>query len=274
MCLNARAAGSTAKARVRQSRPIMHVRLFPTKHDMAAAAAGRAASLIREAAHRRGVARIVAATAGSQLEFLGQLASAPNVDWSRVELFHLDEYIGIPPSHPASFRGMLKRHLIDKTGITRHHLLDGDGDVDAAITEVGTAITAAPIDVAFIGIGENAHLAFNDPPADFVTTAPYHVVRLDEACRRQQVREGWFASVADVPVTALSMSIHQILQAEEILVIVPDARKAPAVRATLAEEVGPDVPSTVLRRHPHVTLFLDAPAASALEPALRARYGI
>jgi glucosamine-6-phosphate deaminase len=252
----------------------MNVRLFPTKQDMAAAAAGRAAALIREAANRRGVARIVAATAGSQLEFLAQLTAAPNIDWTRVELFHLDEYIGIPASHPASFRGMLKTHLIDKTGIARAHLLEGDGDPDAAIATVGAAITSGPIDVAFIGIGENAHLAFNDPPADFVTTAPYHVVNLDDACRRQQVGEGWFPSLADVPTTALSMSIGQILQAEEILVIVPDARKAEAVRATLAEEVGPNVPSTALRRHPRVTLFIDEPAARALEPALRMKYGI
>jgi glucosamine-6-phosphate deaminase len=241
---------------------------------MAAAAAARAAALIREAASRRGVARVVAATAGSQLEFLAQLTAAPNVDWSRVELFHLDEYIGIHESHPASFRGMLKRHLIDKTGTTRYHLLAGDGDLDAVIATVGAAITSAPIDVAFIGIGENAHLAFNDPPADFATTAPYHVVSLDEACRRQQVGEGWFPSLEDVPAKALSMSIHQILQAEEILAIVPDGRKADAVRATLAEEVGPDVPSTVLRRHPRTTLFIDAAAASALEPRLRMKYSI
>jgi glucosamine-6-phosphate deaminase len=252
----------------------MNVRLFPTKHAMAAAAAARAAALIREAANRRGVARVVAATAGSQLEFLAQLATTPNVDWSRVELFHLDEYIGSPASHPASFRGMLKRHLIDKAGITRYHLLEGDGYPDAAIATVGEGLTSAPIDVAFIGIGENAHLAFNDPPADLVTTAPYHVVNLDEACRRQQVGEGWFPSLADVPTTALSMSIHQILQAEEILVIVPDARKAEAVRATLAEEVGPNVPSTALRRHPRVTLFIDEPAASALDPALRMKFGL
>lgn len=245
---------------------------------MAAAAAGRAAALIRQASARRGVARVVAATAGSQLEFLAQLTAAPNVDWSRVELFHLDEYIGIPETHPASFRGMLKTHLIDKTGITRYHLLDGngsgDGDIDEVIATVGATLTAAPIDVAFIGIGENAHLAFNDPPADFATAAPYHVVSLDEACRRQQVGEGWFPSLADVPAKALSMSIHQILQAEEILAIVPDARKAAAVRATLAEEVSRDVPSTVLRRHPHVTLFIDEAAASELDSPLRMKYGI
>jgi glucosamine-6-phosphate deaminase len=252
----------------------MQVRLFPTKHEMANAAAGRAAALIRQASARRGVARIVAATAGSQLEFLAQLAVAPNVDWSRVELFHLDEYVGISAMHPASFRGMLKTHLIDKTGITRYHLLDGDGDIGEVIAAAGAALTAAPIDLAFIGIGENAHLAFNDPPADFATTAPYHVVSLDEACRRQQVGEGWFPSLADVPSTALSMSIHQILQAEEILAIVPDARKAPAVRATLAEEISPDVPSTVLRRHPHATLFIDAAAASELDPQLRMKYSI
>jgi glucosamine-6-phosphate deaminase len=253
---------------------MMTVRSFPTKYDMAVAAAGSAAALIRQAIARRGAARVVAATAGSQLDFLAQLAAAPHVDWSCVELFHLDEYIGLSETHPASFRRMLKTHLIDKTGITRYHLLAGDGDVHDVIARTGGALAAAPVDVAFIGIGENAHLAFNDPPADFETTAPYLAVALDEACRRQQVGEGWFPSLEDVPTHAVSMSIHQILQAEEILVIVPDERKAAAVRATLAEEIGPDVPSTALRRHARVTLFIDAPAASALEPPIRLKYGI
>jgi glucosamine-6-phosphate deaminase len=251
----------------------MQVRLFPTRQEMAAAAAGRAAALIRQAIGRRGAARIVAATAGSQLEFLAQLAAAPNVEWPRVELFHLDEYIGLPASHPASFRGLLKQHLIDKTGITRHHLLDGN-DPAGAIATVGAALTAAPIDVAFVGIGENGHLAFNDPPADFDTIAPYLVVTLDGACRRQQVGEGWFATLEDVPTQALSMSIAQILKADEILVIVPDARKAAAVRATLGDEISANVPATILRRHPHTTLFIDAAAGGMLDPALRMKYGL
>jgi glucosamine-6-phosphate deaminase len=250
----------------------MHVRLFDTRSQMSAAAAERGAAVIRDAIARAGAARVVAATAASQLEFLASLAAAPDVDWTRVELFHLDEYIGLPASHPASFRGLLRTHLIDKTGITRHHLLDGDADPAAVRVSVGRAVASLPIDVAFVGIGENAHLAFNDPPADFDTTDPYLVVALDEACRRQQVGEGWFARLEDVPTHALSMSVRQILAAQEILVIVPDARKAAAVRATLLEEISPNVPASILRTHPNVTLFLDAPAASALDPTLRAHY--
>lgn len=252
----------------------MDVRLFPTRDALSAAAAQRAAEIIREAIARAGAARVVAATAASQLAFLAQLAAAPGIDWSRVELFHLDEYVGLPASHPASFRGLLRTHFIDKTGITRHHLLDTEHGPAAIARTAGAALSAAPVDVAFVGIGENAHLAFNDPPANLDATDPYIVVQLDEACRRQQVGEGWFARIEEVPTRALSMSIRQILSAREILVIVPDERKAAAVRATLDAPVGPDVPASVLRTHPRATLFIDEAAASALEPALRARYGL
>ncbi len=241
---------------------------------MSEAAAQHAAASLREAIERTGKARVVAATGASQLDFLGALTATPGIAWPRVELFHLDEYIGLPAGHPASFRRYLREHLIDKTGITTIHFLDGEGDPGEVRRKVGHALAREPVDLLFAGIGENTHLAFNDPPADFDTTEPYIVVKLDEACRRQQVGEGWFARVEDVPETAVTISIQQILEAREILVMVPDARKADAVKATLGGEVSPAVPASILRTHPNVTLFLDEAAAARLDPATRARYGL
>src|SRR5262249_10806204 len=151
-----------------------------------------------------GTARMIAATGASQFEFLDALTQMPGMDWSRVEMFHLDEYVGLPSEHPASFRKYLMERLIRKTGITHYHLLDGEADPEDVCRRVGQTLSAAPVDVAFVGIGENGHLAFNDPPADFVTEEPYLVVRLDEACRRQQVGEGWFSALSEVPEKALS----------------------------------------------------------------------
>ena len=234
---------------------------------MSAAAAGHAASTLREIIARAGKARIVAATGASQLEFLHELTSQPGVDWPRVELFHLDEYSGIPETHPASFRRYLRENLIDRTGIRNYHFLDGQGDLNDVRRRIGAELSQQPIDVMFAGIGENGHLAFNDPPADFETTEPYIVVSLDEACRKQQVGEGWFSRIEDVPKTAISMSVWQMMQAKELLVVVPDERKAAAVKATLEGPVTPQVPASIIRNHPNVTLYLDEPAASRLESA-------
>lgn len=236
------------------------------------AAAAHAAASLRRILADRDTARIVAATAASQLGFLDRLAAAPGIDWSRVELFHLDEYIGLAADHPASFRRMLRTHLIGPTGIRRYHLLDGDGDPQEVRARVGAALAAGPVDVTFLGIGENGHLAFNDPPADFDSPDPYLVVTLDEACRQQQVGEGWFVDLDAVPRRALSMSIRQILASDEILVMAPDARKAPAVQATLEAPIDPQVPASILRTHPRVTLYVDSAAAARLAAETRARY--
>ena len=241
---------------------------------MSAAAASHAAALIRNAISRQGRARVVAATGASQLEFLEKLTAAPNIDWTRVELFHLDEYIGLPMTHPASFRGVLMSHLVSKTGIERYHWLHGDADPGRVCRDVGTELAREPVDVLFAGIGENAHLAFNDPPADFDATDPYMVVSLDEACRRQQVNEGWFPDIEAVPATAISMTIRQILRADEILVIVPDTRKAPAVKATLEAAVSSAVPASILRTHPKTTLYLDDGSAALLDATTRQRFRI
>jgi glucosamine-6-phosphate deaminase len=246
----------------------MLVKIFKDKVSLAKAATEHAAAAIRKAIREGGRARIIAATAASQLEFLDALTKTPDMDWANVEVFHLDEYIGLPITHPGSFRRMLVEQLIRKTGIRRYHLLDGDvAKPMDVVHHVGREISLAPIDVAFLGIGENGHIAFNDPPADFSTEEPYIIVTLDETSRLQQVGEAWFRSISEVPVQAISMSVRQILKAKEILVVVPDSRKASAVRACLESEISPMVPASILRTHPNVTLYLDNSSASLLTQA-------
>lgn len=245
----------------------MNIKVFKDKATLAAAAADQAASILRKAISEKGAARIIAATGASQFEFLDALTAMPGIGWSRVEMFHLDEYIGLPMSHPASFRSYLLKRLINKVGIIRYHLLDGESDPALVAREVGAKLASALIDVAFVGIGENGHLAFNDPPADFETEEPYLVVNLDEACRRQQMGEGWFATLADVPLSALSMSVRQILKAQEIICVVPDARKARAVAACFEGQVSPEVPASILRTHPRCTVYLDDDSAALLTSA-------
>ena len=250
----------------------MNLSVFPDKHARGKAAAEQASAVIRAANHERGHARIIAASAASQFEFLAALTDAKGIPWRDVELFHLDEYIGLPMTHPASFCRFLQENLICKTGITNFHLLDGAADPAEVIREVGGELVSAPVDVAFLGIGENGHIAFNDPPADFETEEPYIVVKLDQACRRQQVGEGWFKTTADVPERAISMSVQQVLRSREIVVVVPDSRKAQAVKACLEGEVSPMVPASILRTHPRATLYLDADSAALLDSATRTRY--
>jgi glucosamine-6-phosphate deaminase len=240
------------------------IKVFEEKKDLGQAAAEQAASSIRNAIRESGRARIIAATGAAQFEFLEVLTKAADIDWRRVEMFHLDEYIGLPMSHPASFRKFLQERLIQKTGMTNFHLLDGDADPSASIRSASEAIAAAPIDIAFVGIGENGHLAFNDPPADFETEEPYLIVNLDEACRLQQVGEGWFANISETPKQAISMSIRQVLKAKEIVTIVPDSRKAKAVKACLEEEISPMAPASILRRHENTTVYLDKNSAALL----------
>jgi glucosamine-6-phosphate deaminase len=245
------------------------VKTYVDRATMSTAAARHAATALRAAIAAGGGARIVAATGASQFDFLEALTAAPGIDWTRVEMFHLDEYVGLAIDHPASFRKYLLERLIRKTGITRYHLLDGEHDAARVADDVGREIGRTPIDVAFVGIGENGHLAFNDPPADFTTDRPYLIVTLDAACRRQQVGEGWFASIEQVPSQAISMSVPQILKSREILCIVPDARKAPAVKACLDGEVSPMAPASILQTHANTTIYLDRDSAALLTPASR-----
>ena len=245
----------------------MVLRVFNDKDSLGKAAALQAAAAIRAAIAQRGAARVVAASAASQFQFLDALTATPGIDWQKVELFHLDEYIGLPMTHPASFCKFLQEHLIAMTGITKHHLLNGQENPSDVIRRVSKAITAAPIDISFVGIGENGHLAFNDPPADFETEEPYLVVNLDEACRQQQVGEGWFANLSAVPKQAISMSVRQVLKAREILAVVPDARKAKAIKACFDGPISPMTPSSILRTHPNATIYLDKQSTALLSPA-------
>jgi glucosamine-6-phosphate deaminase len=248
----------------------MVLRLFRDKISLGQAAAGQAATAIVRAIQQRGTARILVATGASQLEFLEALTQAHDIDWAKVEAFHLDEYIGMPATHPASFRKYLSERLAEKTGIGKFHFLEGDAnDIAAVIREVGRQVGSAPIDVAFIGIGENGHIAFNDPPADFETEEPYVIVTLDEPCRRQQAGEGWFSDISEVPARAISMSVQQIMKAKEIVSVVPDGRKARAVKMCLEGEISPMAPASVLQRHPNVTVYLDEESASLLSGRLK-----
>jgi glucosamine-6-phosphate deaminase len=243
----------------------MWVEIHESKQEMAEAAAERAAEIIRGAIAERGEARVVAATGASQFEFLDELTKRPDLEWQRVVFFHLDEYVGLPETHPASFRKYLKERIDARVRPRAFHFIEGDApDPRAECRRLAALISARPVDVAFVGIGENGHLAFNDPPADFETEEPYLIVDLDEACRRQQVGEGWFASVDEVPRQAVSMSVKQILKARRIVCVVPDARKARAVRDCLEAEVSPRRPASALRPHEGAFLYLDRESASLL----------
>jgi glucosamine-6-phosphate deaminase len=242
----------------------LQIRILEDKETVGHAAAERVANSLRQAIRQNGAARIVAATGASQFEFLDALTSLPGIDWAQVEAFHLDEYVGLPIDHPASFRKYLLERLIHKTGIKRYHFLEGESDARASAVKIGRELQSAPIDLLFAGIGENAHLAFNDPPADFTTEDPYLIVDLDEACRQQQVNEGWFAGVKEVPKQAISMSVRQILRSREIVAVVPDERKAQAVRDSLEGEISPNVPASILRTHPNTSIYLDKNSASLL----------
>ena len=247
----------------------MQLFIAPTADALGRAAAAAAVDILREVLDRQATARLVVATGTSQLATLRHLTAATEIDWRRVDAFHLDEYVGIEPDHPASFVNYLQTHFAAKLPLRSMHFLDGRRDPMLVCGEASTAIAAGPIDLALIGIGENGHLAFNDPPADFVTERPYLVVELDEACRRQQVGEGWFATIEQVPKRAVSMSIHRILQADSIICSVPDERKAIAVQKTVEGPITPNVPASVLQRHANIQLYCDEAAAGLLDQRTR-----
>ena len=244
----------------------MRVEIYDSKREAAGAAAARAAEIIRGAIGERGEARVVAATGASQFEFLDELTAKPDIEWRRVVFFHLDEYVGLPETHPASFRKYLKERIDGRVRPGAFHFIEGDApDPRAECVRLAGLISARAVDAAFVGIGENGHLAFNDPPADFETEEPYLVVDLDEECRRQQVGEGWFKEIDEVPRRAISMSVAQILKARNVVCVVPDLRKARAVRDCLELEVSPMRPASALRRHGGAILYLDADSASLIQ---------
>ena len=240
----------------------------PDKKSLGEAAAAEAAAKICAAVAARGEARVVFASAASQFEFIEALLAHAEIDWSKVRGFHLDEYVGLPADHPASFRRFLRERLLAKLPCPPRSFtfVGGDApDTAAECARLEAAVREAPVDLACIGIGENGHIAFNDPPADFETKAAYAVVALDEVCRRQQVGEGWYPSLDAVPTHAYSMTVPQILAARSIVCVVPDARKADAVAAAVDGPLTPLCPSSILRTHPDCTLYLDPPAAAKLK---------
>lgn len=246
----------------------MHVVIHHDRPALGQAAGSQAAAALAAACAARGSATLVVATGSSQFEVLATLAAAPDIPWDRVTIFHLDEYCGLAPDHPASFRRYLRERFVDRLPVrpAAFHELDGLADPEVECRRLAGLVPTGAFDVALIGIGENGHLAFNDPPADFTTTAAYIVVALDEACRRQQVGEGWFPDLAAVPTRAISMSVRRILAARLLICSVPDRRKAEAVRAAVEGPLSPDLPASILREHPACTLHLDREAASLLGP--------
>ena len=244
----------------------MQIKTFDSKDEMGQAAADCGAEVIRQAIAEKGTATIIVATGASQFEMLACLSKASDIDWSRVHCFHLDEYVGLSMDHPASFRKYLKERFVDQLpqAPASFHYIDGEQEVSSECDRLSELISQTQVDVAFVGIGENGHLAFNDPPADFETSMPYLIVELDDACRQQQFGEGWFETFEAVPKTAISMSIQQILKSKKIVCTVPDERKSEAVVGAVEGPVTNQVPASILQTHADTDLFLDSHAASRL----------
>ena len=241
------------------------IEVFKTKAACGAAAADRGADILKQAIAAKGRAGFIVATGASQFDFLKALTQKKGINWGLATMYHLDEYIGLTADHPASFRRYLKERLVDVVQPGTVHFIRGEAsDAAAECRRLNRIISQDKIDVAFVGIGENGHLAFNDPPANFDTEVPYIIVELDEACRQQQFGEGWFASLDEVPKTAISMSVQQIMKSEAVICTVPDERKARAVKLCFEGEISPMHPASILRNHPRAFVFLDEDAASQL----------
>ncbi|MFA6948993.1 MAG: glucosamine-6-phosphate deaminase [Eubacteriales bacterium] len=241
----------------------MILEIYRTPEESGARAAARIADKLREAISLRGEARLLLSTGASQFKMFDSLCTL-DIDWSRVVMFHLDEYVALSGDHIASFRRYLRERFESKLPmpLKSAHYVDGEGDIAANIERLTSLFCAAPIDVGAIGIGENGHIAFNDPPADFETDKTYITVKLDDRCKAQQVREGWFDSIAEVPAQAVSMTVRAIMSCRSLVSVVPGAVKADAVRKTLGGAVAPDIPAAILKRHADWALYLDFASAA------------
>ena len=249
----------------------MEISISKDPQEMGKLAGTKTAEIIRTCIAKKGIANIILATGTSQFETLSQLILEKNIDWGKVVMFHLDEYIGLPVTHPASFRKYLTERFLAKVPpLKAAHLVNGENNPQAECERLGKLIAAHPIDVALVGIGENGHLAFNDPPADFETEQPYLVVTLDDLCVQQQFGEGWFASLDAVPRQAISMSVKQIMKSKTIICSVPDSRKAMAVKNSLENSVSNLFPASILQQHSDCTLYLDKASASLLSSGITA----
>jgi glucosamine-6-phosphate deaminase len=244
----------------------MRIHIYKDAYEMGIAAGQQAVQLIKNIIEEKGHANIILATGTSQFQILDFLVHDQEIDWSKVVMFHLDEYIGLPVSHPASFRKYLKERFLEKVPALKEiFLISGEGDPVQECSRLNSAIGKHPVDLALVGIGENGHLAFNDPPADFETEIPYIIVGLDEACRRQQVHEGWFQSMNEVPAKAISMSIRQIMKSKYIICSVPGERKAEVVYKSIRHAVSNLIPAGILQEHGDCDLYLDKASAGLLE---------
>ncbi|RXZ76648.1 glucosamine-6-phosphate deaminase [Paenibacillaceae bacterium] len=239
----------------------MQINIFENPNQMGLESAIVSSQIINAAIKEKGSARIVLSTGASQFEFLEHFIKM-DIEWDKVEMFHLDEYIALPESHPASFRKYLKERFLQHVNIGKAWLVDGEDDPQAVVARLNEEINKAEIDLALIGIGENAHIAFNDPPADFDEPAPYKVVNLSDTCKAQQVREGWFPSNDDVPKQAITMAVPQIMKSNVVISVVPHASKAEAIGNTVKQDVNVNVPATKLKTHPNWKLFLDKKSAA------------
>ncbi|GAA5221603.1 glucosamine-6-phosphate deaminase [Membranihabitans marinus] len=244
----------------------MNISISDTPKEMGQLAGKAGAEIIKNAIADKGYANIIMATGTSQFETIQELIADKDIDWSKVTMFHLDEYIGISIEHKASFRKYLQERFISQIApLKKYYLIDGEADPVEECKRLNTLIADHPIDVAFVGVGENGHLAFNDPPADFETKDPYLIVNLDLPCRAQQFNEGWFESIDDVPKQAISMSVNQIMATEYLICSVPDERKAVAVAKALDGEITPELPASILQSHANCAYYLDKASATVWE---------
>ncbi|MFX0139217.1 MAG: glucosamine-6-phosphate deaminase [Candidatus Hodarchaeota archaeon] len=246
---------------------MVFIKIFQNKQEMGEAAAQKAAEILQEVIQSKEKCCFIAATGASQFEFLDALCNHNEIDWKKTEMFHLDEYIGLSENHTASFRNYLKKRLVNRVKPGKVFFIQGDSPNPIyECKRISELISRRTIDVAFVGIGENGHLAFNDPPADFKTTEPYIVVNLDSNCRNQQLNEGWFKSIEEVPKKAITMSINEIMRSKNIICTCPGKKKAEAVRSCLSDKakVSPENPASRLKNHPRVMCFLDKYSSSLL----------
>lgn len=242
-----------------------------TKEELGLASAKHAARLINEAIEKQGYARILLSTGASQFPFFTEFVKQP-IDWSKVEMFHLDEYVGISENHPASFKRYLLDRFVNVVHPGYYYLINGEKDPEETIAELTAILNEKPVDVGLIGIGENAHIAFNDPPADFDDPRAYKIVTLDDRCLQQQIGEGWFKTVEETYKQAISMTCSQIMKCRHILCVVPYKVKAEAIYNTLSREVTPEVPATLMKRHADCTVYTDADSSALLTEELIAEY--
>lgn len=244
----------------------MDVRIYRNVEEMATAAAELAARKLLQCIAEKERVSFMAATGVSQLAFISALTRHSEVDWHKTTMFHLDEYVGLPETHTASFRNYLREHLVNIVHPGQTHFIDGNAsDLVGECTRLTKLVSEHGLDVAFVGIGENGHLGFNDPPADFDTQKIFEIVQLTETCRAQQVHEGWFPNIEDVPREAVTITIPGIMRAESIICNVPESRKAVAVKNAIAGSITPMCPASILKKHSDAMIFLDRDSSSMLD---------